>query len=145
MNYSEFTDQKAKYDDILETRLDRYCAIMKTKKTKYNNNDYENYESRDQYDDNIEYQSYGIDIRYERTWSGCGMESYSFTVGVDILEMDEEKYFLKIQYQINQENIEFDLNKKLEDEAQVAIKLDTKRKKDLATLARLQKEYGNEK
>lgn len=142
MNYSQFINLKEKYDDILERRLETYADIMQTKKTKYRSNDYSNFSERETYSTHIEYHSFGITIKYERYWSGCGSEDFDFTAPKDILDLeDDEEFYDKIRAEIKIHNEEFDKAKKIEEESKLAIKEEEKKQKELKTLATLKAKY----
>jgi len=143
MNYSNFINQKQKYDDILTQRLQKYCELKSTQLDTYS--DYEEYSNRDEWSTNIEYCSYGIEIKFERTYSGCGTDNYEFTAPLDILELDEDTFFENLRNEITESNKKYNIKKAKEEELQdIEIAAD-KRERDLRTLKRLQEEYKDTK
>lgn len=142
MNYSDFIDLKEKYDILLERRLEEYCSIMNFKKSKFSSNNYYEFPERDMFSMTIEYCSHGIEIKYQRTFSGCGTDSYDFTIDLDILEIeDDEKYFKKLENEIDIFNEEFEENKKLEQDKAENLKNELLEKNELETLATLKAKY----
>lgn len=119
MDYEDFMKYQEFFYKQLESRLERFIALMKTQKKLTYNGDkvyYDDAISRfhisDLEEDNVIFREYDIEISFSQ--SACGYNyDYSFSAPIELVTAEnEEKYFSELEQEIlkNNESIDKKLN-----------------------------------